>query len=112
MCTMEELELVCFEIIAAAGMARSNFIEAIQEVKKGNFDKCDNLMEEGAKEFLIGHDVHSTLIQKEASGEKINGSILIMHAEDQLMSAELFQIIAKEFIETYRKLIVLEQKVK
>lgn len=109
---MDELELVCFQIITAAGTARSNYIEAIQEVKKGNFDKSEELMKEGAKEFVQGHNVHSTLIEKEASGEKMNGSILVMHAEDQLMSAELFQIMAKEFIDTYRKLLDLEQKVK
>jgi PTS system cellobiose-specific IIA component len=109
---MDELELLCFQIISAAGTARSNFIQAIQEVKKGKNDKTEELMKEGEQQFLQGHNIHATLLQKEASGENWNGSVLLMHAEDQLMSAELFQILSKEFINTYRRLIDLEQKAK
>ncbi len=109
---MDELELLCFQIITAAGTARSNYIEAIQEVKKGNSDKANKLMKEGEQQYLQGHEVHSTLLTMEARGEDVKGSILVMHAEDQLMSAETFQIITKEFIDTYRRLIELEQKVK
>lgn len=109
---MEGLELLCFQIISATGTARSNYIEAIQETKKGNFDSAEKLMKEGEKQFLKGHDVHNKLLQKETSGETMNSSILVMHAEDQLMGAEMFQIIAKEFIDTNRRMIDLEQKVK
>lgn len=109
---MEELELLCFQIISAAGTARSDFIEAIKEVKNGNSDKANELMEEGKQQFLQGHNVHSTLLAREAGGENIIGSILVMHAEDQLMSAETFQIIANEFIDTYLRMIKLENQVK
>ena len=37
---MEGLELQCFQIISAVGMARSSYIEAIQEAKKGNFEEA------------------------------------------------------------------------
>ena len=109
---MEDLELLCFQIITAAGTAKSNYIEAIQEVKKGSSDKVEELMEEGRQQYLKGHEVHSKLLTRESGGEKINGSVLVMHAEDQLMGAETFQIIAKEFIDTYLRLNELEQKLK
>jgi PTS system cellobiose-specific IIA component len=43
------------------------------------------------------------LIQNEASGKKNEMSLLLVHAEDQLMSAEGFKILALEFIEIYKK---------
>ena len=107
---MEGIELLCFQIISAAGSARSSYIEAIQKVKNGNIDEAEKSMKEGEKQFLKGHDVHNTLLQQEASGEAVKSSILVMHAEDQLMGAEMFQIIAKEFIDTNLKINDLEQK--
>ena len=40
---MEGLELICFEIISSVGMARSLYIEAIQEAKAGNFEQAQEL---------------------------------------------------------------------
>lgn len=100
---MEGLELVAFEIISAVGTARSSYIEAIQEAKSGNFDRARQLIGEGDESFATGHDAHAQLITKEANGEK-TVSLLILHAEDQLMSAEGFKIIALEFIDLYQRL--------
>jgi len=99
---MENMELISFQIISAVGTAKSMYIEAIQEAKKGNFDEADKLIEEGAKTFLDGHKAHASLIQKEASGEKVEFSLILMHAEDQLMNAETTKIMAQEIIELYR----------
>ena len=41
--------------------------------------------------------------RKEAAGEGGNINLLILHAEDQLMSAEGFKTIALEFIEVYKR---------
>jgi len=99
---MEGNELISFQIISAVGTARSMYMEAIAEAKAGNFENADNLMAEGGQVFLEGHKAHASLIQKEASGEKIDFSLILMHAEDQLMSAETFKIIASEIIEIYK----------
>ena len=108
---MEGLELICFQLITAAGTARSCNIEAIREAKKGNFEKAEELMKEGKDQFLKAHDVHNKLLQQNTSEGKTNTLVLVMHAEDQLMSAEMFEILAKEFIDTYERMLKLEQKV-
>ncbi len=38
--------------------------------------------------FNAGHDAHMKLLQQEASGEELPFRIILLHAEDQLMSAE------------------------
>lgn len=102
---MEGLELISFQIIAASGYARSLYIEAIQEAKAGHYEEAEGLMEEGQLSFLEGHKVHAQIIQQEASGEKCEFQLLFMHAEDQLMSAEAFGILAKEFVDVYKKMM-------
>lgn len=99
---MEGLELLSFQIISAVGTARSMYIEAIQAAKSGQFEEAEKLLEEGQQVFLEGHHAHAGLIQKEAAGEKCEFALLLMHAEDQLMSAEAFGILAQEFIDVYK----------
>lgn len=101
---MEEMELVYFGIIAAVGTARSCFIDAIREAKEGNFEVAEEKMAEGNQFFLQGHKEHSKLVQKEASGEKLDFSLILVHAEDQMMSAEGFKILAEEFIDVYKRI--------
>ena len=100
---MEGLELVSFQIIAAAGSARSSYVEALQAAKEGRYDDAETLIKEGDEAFVEAHHVHADLIQKFAGGEEIGANILLIHAEDQVMSAEVLKIMAVEFIELYKK---------
>ena len=101
---MEGIELTCFQIISFTGTARSIYIEAIEEAKKGNIDKAREMIKEGDDTFNQGHEIDAKMIQDEASGNGIAVSILLVHAEDQLMSAEEFKILANQFIDLYEKL--------
>lgn len=100
----EEMALVAFQIITAVGTARSLYIEAIHLAGEGRFEEAETKIKEGQKEFTAGHCAHADLITKEANGEKAEYGLLIMHAEDQLMSAEAFGILAEEFITVYKKM--------
>lgn len=102
---MSEIEQVSIQIVSAAGTARSSYIEAIREARKGNFGKAEQLIQEGKEAFSLGHESHFNLITQAADGKPIGFDLILMHAEDQMMSAEMFGILADEFIETY-KLIV------
>ena len=100
---MEGIELISFQIISAVGSARSNYIEAISEARNGNYDRAEELIKEGEELFVQGHTAHAQLITEEANGNKTEVQLLLVHAEDQLMSAEAFGILAKEFVELYKK---------
>ncbi len=99
---MEGLELICFNIISMVGSARSCYIEAIHRAKEGDFSGADKLVAEGDENFTEGHHAHADLIQQEAAEGSVEFSLLLLHAEDQLMSAEAFGILAKEFIDVYK----------
>lgn len=101
---MEGLELICFQIISATGTARSLYIEAIHEAKKGNFELAQQKIEEGKEFFNQGHDAHLKLVQSAAQGDEVEFNLLLLHAEDLQMSAECFSILAEEFIDVYKSI--------
>ncbi|GAU76304.1 PTS lactose/cellobiose transporter subunit IIA [Fusibacter sp. 3D3] len=109
---MENLELQCFEIITNAGIAKSSYIEAIQAVKKGKNADVEALMKEGEDGLLKGHKAHFNLLQTTEPLDSTTKMVLVMHAEDQLMNAETFKIMAKEYLELYQKVFELEKIVK
>ena len=100
---MEGLEMVAFQIIAAVGTARSLYIEAIDLASEGKYDEARAKINEGQEAFNGGHAAHGELLTKFANGELPPMDILMTHAEDQLMSAEAFGILADKFITLYEK---------
>ena len=99
---MNELELACFQIITKSGVAKSNYAQALGLARTNEFDKALEFITAGEKEFLEGHKFHAELVQKEASGEKVELSLILMHAEDQLMSTDTYKSMVLEMIELYK----------
>lgn len=105
---IEDVETVLFELITQVGTARSLYIEAIRAARVGNITEAEQKLAEAGQAFTEGHRIHGDLIQWVASGEhepifRDDGRIMLLtHAEDQLMSAETFSILAEEFIEMHR----------
>ncbi len=100
---MEELEMCCCRVISAVGTARSCYVEAIHKAKEGDYAGAEQLIEEGQNCFIEGHDAHLQLFEKQGEG-KLPFHMLVLHAEDQLMSAEAFGILAREFISVYQSI--------
>ncbi|CAM3510240.1 PTS lactose/cellobiose transporter subunit IIA [Erysipelothrix sp. HDW6B] len=101
---MEGIELLSFQMISFNGSARSCFIEAIAAAKEGDFDRAEQLMAEGEEQFVEGHRVHAQLIQQEAQEGNTAINLLLIHAEDQMMSAEVLKIIAAELIDIHKRI--------
>ncbi len=99
----EEFEMICMQMITNSGSAKSSYIEAIQKAKEGDFKEADRLMDEGDQFFTEAHGVHGSLLAKEASGEKTEFSLILMHAEDQMASTEMAKVLARELIGLYQE---------
>ena len=102
--TTEEIQLQSFQIIAGVGCARSCYIDAIHLARDGKFEEAEAKIAEGQQHYAEGHAAHGGLVQQTAAGEDLSIDLLVVHAEDQLMSAEGFGILAKEFVDVYRKM--------
>jgi cellobiose PTS system EIIA component len=101
---MHGTELISFKIISAVGTARSYYIDAIQKAKSSLWDEAQNLIQQGDKAFAEGHQAHMCLLTQEAGTPQSAVDLLLVHAEDQLMSAESFKILAGEFIALYKRI--------
>lgn len=102
--TMDEVQLACFDIIAHVGEAKSCYMEALRAARAGEFDRVDELIQKGSELFVEGHNTHMALIQREAETGDVPSSLMLMHAESQLMDGESCKTYVKEFIEVYREL--------
>ncbi len=109
---MNDLETKCFQIIATAGTARSAYIEATQAAKAAQFEEADSLLKEGDNAFLLAHHIHAEMIQQFANGQRIETNILLVHAEDLIMSAETLKLMALEFIDLYKQMQTNQTKSK
>ncbi len=101
---MEEMESVCFGIITHAGTARSLLLEAINEARERNWPEAEKKLVEADECFTKAHHIHARLIQTEAQKDSVPFSLLLIHAEDQLMSAETIKHLAKELIYMYKRI--------
>lgn len=95
---MDELERLTFELISNSGSARSYAFEALNYAKIGDIKKAREKMDIAKEEILKAHKVQTELIQKEAGGEKIQVNILLVHAQDHLMTSILAKDLIKEMI--------------
>lgn len=106
----EEFEEQIFEIISNVGAAKSCFIEAVQQAKAGDIKHARELIKEGEASFVTGHKVHHRMLEKEMNGSPVPLSLIVLHAEDQIMAADSFKTIALSFIDVYEELVALKAK--
>lgn len=87
-----QVEVFITQLISFSGAARSGYIRAIDAYSKHD-GSYEQLMEEAEKSYQLAHEAHFNLIQNNPT-ENSEYLMLLMHAEDQMMCAETFKIIA------------------
>lgn len=95
-------EMIAFGLIALAGDARSKAYEALARAKEGDFEKADELMEQADASVLEAHHAQTALLSKEASGEHTEVNVMLVHAQDHLMTAILAKELIGELISLHR----------
>ena len=98
----EKLEELDLQIIAAVGTARSMFIEALNLAKEGKFEEAEAKVSEADGLFAQGHDAHHDILGLQGQDIELPFDLMLVHAEDQMMSAECFRLVATELIEIYK----------
>lgn len=99
---MEGMELVSFGIIANAGDARSYAFGALEAAKAGNFEEAEALLKQSDEAATQAHKAQTELLFKEANGDKATVDVLLVHAQDHLMTSMLAVELIKELITLYK----------
>lgn len=96
-------------IILHAGNARSSAFEAIAAAKRGEAGTAEAKMKEADSAFLEAHKMQTELLQEEARGMSSEMSVLLVHAQDHLMTAMTVKELAIEMIDMITRLNRLEE---
>lgn len=107
--TKPDLENVIFNIILHGGNARGKAYEALDAAEEGNFELAEKCLDEADEEFYAGHDYQNLLIQGQMDNETPN--FLVIHAQDQLMTALAEKNLIKREISLYKQVDELRKKI-
>ena len=97
-------EEIIFQLISYAGDAKSLAFKALEYINDKDYAKAEEIMDNSKKELTKAHNLQTELLQKEAIGENSQVSLLMVHAQDHLMTA----MLAKDLIE---KIIFLQKEI-
>lgn len=97
------IEELIFEIISHTGEARGLIFDSLKAARSGEFEKAKELMDKSDEEMKVAHNFQTKLIQEEINGD-LKVSLLMVHAQDQLMTAMSEQQLITEMIEMYKEI--------
>ncbi|MBV8875967.1 MULTISPECIES: PTS lactose/cellobiose transporter subunit IIA [unclassified Phytobacter] len=97
-----ELEEQVMGIIINAGQSRSLCYEALQSAKEGNFADADEKMQQAQHFAREAHLVQTQLIEADEGEGKTKMTLVMVHAQDHLMTSILAKELVTELIDIYR----------
>ncbi|PNV59360.1 PTS lactose/cellobiose transporter subunit IIA [Clostridium sp. chh4-2] len=95
-------ELIVMELVVNAGEGRSFAMEALKAARTGDFEKAGQLVKQSEQAIQNAHRSQIDIISKEAGGEPFPMSLLMVHAQDHVMTAMTVLELAKEMIQMYQ----------
>ena len=101
---LDSLEEVVMGLIINSGQARSLAYEALKVAKQGDFTKAWELMAQSRAALQEAHLVQTKLIEGDAGEGKTKVSLVLVHAQDHLMTSMLARELVTEIIELHEKI--------
>lgn len=99
------MEEIIMNLIMFSGEARSLSMEAMQLAREGKIEEAKELLVKASEQLGEAHHSQTTLIQNEAAGKKTEVSLLLVHAQDHLMTSITLKDLATELVEIYSRLV-------
>jgi len=100
-----EQETICLELIVHAGNGRAEAFAALQAAKTGDYHGAEERLAAAQRELGAAHTVQTRLLSGEAQGVGMSPSLLLVHAQDQLMTAISERGLIAEIIELYKRMV-------
>lgn len=104
------MENVIFEIILHAGNARAEAYAALRAAQEGDFAAAEENLKQAETEVGAAHRAQADLIQKEAQGQKTEVSLLLVHAQDHLMTAMAEKNLIENMVGMHKTIRELKQQ--
>jgi PTS system cellobiose-specific IIA component len=104
-------EQTLFQLILHAGNARSKAKEAAELAEAGEWEGAQACLAEANAEQLEAHKVNAQVVRREAAGESVPFSVLLIHAMDLLLLAWSEIDFTERYIQLQRRLRAVESEV-
>lgn len=102
--TASDLEEQVMGLIINSGNARSCAYEALSFAKQGNFVRAEEVMQAARAALNEAHLVQTQLIEQDQGEGKTKMTLVMVHAQDHLMTSMLARELIGELIQVYKKL--------
>ncbi|MFB2905275.1 PTS N,N'-diacetylchitobiose transporter subunit IIA [Aeromonas jandaei] len=99
-----ELEEVVMGLIINSGQARSLAYDALNKAKEGDFVQAWEIIAESRQALNEAHLVQTKLIESDQGEGKIKINLVLVHAQDHLMTSMLARELVTEIIELHEKI--------
>lgn len=106
-----DIEHVSMNIILRASNAKKYLYEALNHARETEFSQIEAPMKHVADELLEAHKLQTKLIQEDTQRGLENVPVLLIHAQDHLMSVISEKSLVEEMIEIYCKQSEISKKV-
>ena len=100
--TADELEITMIEIVALSGDARTKLLMAVKKAKEKDFATAKALVDEAQGLLNDAHTSQTDLLTAEARGEVTSPTVLLVHAQDHLMTTMLLRDVIDALMDIYR----------
>lgn len=99
-----ESQMVAFEIILHSGNARTSIHEAMDFMKEEKFEEAEAKLAEADEELTLAHKSQADMLHEFGQGTKIEIQIIMVHAQDHLMTTMTLKEVAEEMKCIYKRL--------
>ncbi|PWC19969.1 PTS lactose/cellobiose transporter subunit IIA [Brenneria roseae subsp. roseae] len=106
---MELDENTVMELIIYAGEARSGAMEALRAAREHDWEKTEQMLSAASVAARKAHHIQTALIGADEGRGKIPVNLILVHAQDHLMSAMLCRDLVEELVYLHRELAALKQ---
>ncbi len=98
-----EQEMVVMEIICNAGEARSLSYEALKLARQNDFEQAQEKLDLGKECLNKAHLIQTQLIEADQGEGKVPMTLVMVHAQDHLMTTILAHELATEIVALQQK---------
>lgn len=99
---MLDAEEAVMGIIVNAGNSRSLCYEALQYAKAGDFEQANKALEMAVVAGKEAHAIQTKLIEEDEGMGKTKMTLVMVHAQDHLMTSILCREIITELVQLYQ----------
>lgn len=98
---MNKEEKQIMGLISISGDSRSKAFEALEKVKTGDYKKARSLIAESKQSAVNAHNIQTKMIQEDLQNKDDHSGLLMIHAQDHYMTAQLARDLIEELIKIF-----------